>query len=101
MDPGSRLWGVALIPQLADAVTSIYRSTFDVIADEFLSKVIREGKADGPGDRSTLLNESGKWQPDAIEAELGHVGADFPDSVAFRLQPVGRRATAIFAVPTL
>ncbi|RWO00947.1 integrase arm-type DNA-binding domain-containing protein [Mesorhizobium sp.] len=25
---------------------------------------------------STLLNESGKWQPDAIEAELGHVGAD-------------------------
>lgn len=25
---------------------------------------------------STLLNESGKWQPDAIEAELAHVGAD-------------------------
>ncbi len=25
---------------------------------------------------STLLNESGKWNPDAIEAELGHVGAD-------------------------
>ena len=25
---------------------------------------------------STLLNESGKWQPDAIEAELGHIGAD-------------------------
>ena len=25
---------------------------------------------------SSLLNESGKWQPDAIEAELGHVGAD-------------------------
>jgi integrase len=25
---------------------------------------------------STLLNESGKWLPDAIEAELGHVGAD-------------------------
>lgn len=25
---------------------------------------------------STLLNESGNWSPDAIEAELGHVGAD-------------------------
>lgn len=25
---------------------------------------------------STLLNESGKWLPDAIEAELGHLGAD-------------------------
>ncbi|MDP2804008.1 MAG: integrase arm-type DNA-binding domain-containing protein [Phreatobacter sp.] len=25
---------------------------------------------------STLLNESGKWLPDAIEAELGHMGAD-------------------------
>lgn len=25
---------------------------------------------------STLLNECGKWNPDAIEAELGHVGAD-------------------------
>jgi integrase len=25
---------------------------------------------------STLLNESGKWPSDAIEAELGHVGAD-------------------------
>lgn len=25
---------------------------------------------------STLLNESGKWPADAIEAELGHVGAD-------------------------
>ena len=25
---------------------------------------------------SSLLNESGKWNPDAIEAELGHVGAD-------------------------
>ena len=25
---------------------------------------------------STLLNESGIWPPDAIEAELGHVGAD-------------------------
>lgn len=25
---------------------------------------------------SSLLNESGKWQADAIEAELGHVGAD-------------------------
>jgi len=25
---------------------------------------------------STLLNESGKWHADAIEAELGHVGAD-------------------------
>ncbi|MDH6231039.1 integrase [Mesorhizobium soli] len=25
---------------------------------------------------STLLNESGHWSPDAIEAELGHVGAD-------------------------
>lgn len=25
---------------------------------------------------STLLNESGKWNPDAIEVELGHVGAD-------------------------
>jgi integrase len=25
---------------------------------------------------STLLNESGKWLPDAIEAELGHVGTD-------------------------
>ena len=25
---------------------------------------------------STLLNESGKWNPDAIEAELAHIGAD-------------------------
>lgn len=25
---------------------------------------------------SSLLNESGEWDPDAIEAELGHVGAD-------------------------
>ncbi|MEI4481156.1 MULTISPECIES: tyrosine-type recombinase/integrase [unclassified Phyllobacterium] len=25
---------------------------------------------------STLLNESGKWSPDAIEAELAHIGAD-------------------------
>ena len=25
---------------------------------------------------STLLNESGRWLPDAIEAELGHIGAD-------------------------
>lgn len=25
---------------------------------------------------STLLNESGLWNPDAIEAELAHVGAD-------------------------
>jgi len=25
---------------------------------------------------STLLNESGKWSPDAMEAELAHVGAD-------------------------
>lgn len=25
---------------------------------------------------STLLNESGKWSPDAIEAELSHIGAD-------------------------
>ncbi len=25
---------------------------------------------------STLLNESGKWSPDAIEVELAHVGAD-------------------------
>ena len=25
---------------------------------------------------STLMNESGKWLPDAIEAELAHVGAD-------------------------
>src|SRR5690606_37649131 len=25
---------------------------------------------------STLLNESGKWSADAIEAELGHIGAD-------------------------
>ena len=25
---------------------------------------------------STLLNESGKWAADAIEAELGHIGAD-------------------------
>jgi integrase len=25
---------------------------------------------------STLLNESGKWMPDAIEAELGHIGED-------------------------
>jgi integrase len=25
---------------------------------------------------STLLNESGQWNPDAIEAELGHAGAD-------------------------
>jgi len=25
---------------------------------------------------STLLNESGKWSPDSIEAELGHIGAD-------------------------
>ncbi len=24
----------------------------------------------------SLLNESGRWDPDAIEAELGHVGAD-------------------------
>lgn len=26
---------------------------------------------------STFLNESGEWDPDAIEAELGHVGADY------------------------
>jgi integrase len=25
---------------------------------------------------STLLNESGLWAADAIEAELGHIGAD-------------------------
>jgi len=25
---------------------------------------------------SSLLNESGRWNPDAIEAELGHMGAD-------------------------
>lgn len=25
---------------------------------------------------SSLLNESGKWRPDAIEAELAHIGAD-------------------------
>lgn len=25
---------------------------------------------------STLLNESGRWNPDAIEAELAHIGAD-------------------------
>ncbi|MEP4957709.1 MAG: site-specific integrase, partial [Roseobacter sp.] len=25
---------------------------------------------------SSLLNESGKWHPDAIEAELAHMGAD-------------------------
>ena len=25
---------------------------------------------------SSLLNESGRWNADAIEAELGHVGAD-------------------------
>ena len=25
---------------------------------------------------SSLLNESGKWNPDAVEAELAHVGAD-------------------------
>ena len=25
---------------------------------------------------STLLNESGKWAPDAIEAELAHIGSD-------------------------
>ncbi len=25
---------------------------------------------------STILNESGKWHPDAIERELGHVEAD-------------------------
>jgi len=25
---------------------------------------------------SSLLNESGKWNPDAIESELAHMGAD-------------------------
>ena len=25
---------------------------------------------------SSILNESGKWPPDAIEAELAHAGAD-------------------------
>lgn len=37
------------------------------------------GEASAHGFRataSTLLNESGKWLPDAIEAELAHVGAD-------------------------
>lgn len=39
----------------------------------------QKGEATSHGFRataSTLLNESGKWDPDAIEAELGHVGAD-------------------------
>ncbi|WP_366870205.1 site-specific integrase [Maricaulis sp.] len=38
-----------------------------------------KGEATSHGFRATassLLNESGKWHPDAIEAELGHVGAD-------------------------
>ena len=38
-----------------------------------------KGEATSHGFRataSTLLNESGKWDPDAIEAELGHVGSD-------------------------
>lgn len=38
-----------------------------------------KGEATAHGFRataSTLLNESGKWLPDAIEAELAHVGAD-------------------------
>jgi integrase len=38
-----------------------------------------QGEATSHGFRasaSSLLNESGKWYPDAIEAELGHLGAD-------------------------
>jgi len=38
-----------------------------------------QGEATAHGFRasaSSLLNESGKWHPDAIEAELGHLGAD-------------------------
>jgi integrase len=36
-------------------------------------------EATAHGSRATasgLLNESGKWSADAIEAELGHIGAD-------------------------
>ncbi|WP_425418179.1 tyrosine-type recombinase/integrase [Oricola indica] len=38
-----------------------------------------QGEATSHGFRasaSSLLNESGKWHPDAIEAELGHLGVD-------------------------
>ncbi|WP_420434735.1 tyrosine-type recombinase/integrase [Hyphobacterium sp.] len=38
-----------------------------------------KGEATAHGFRATassLLNESGKWHPDAVEAELGHVGSD-------------------------
>ncbi len=38
-----------------------------------------QDEATGHGFRasaSSLLNESGLWNPDAIEAELGHMGAD-------------------------
>ncbi len=33
---------------------------------------------------SSLLNESGKWNPDAIEAELAHIGADQARNVYHR-----------------
>jgi hypothetical protein len=41
-----------------------------------------------------LLNESRKWSPDAVEAELAHVGAD-----EVRLQEVSARTWAIGFTP--
>ncbi|MEL7229756.1 MAG: integrase arm-type DNA-binding domain-containing protein, partial [Pseudomonadota bacterium] len=42
---------------------------------------------------SSLLNESGKWSPDAIEAELAHVGADEVRK-AYHRSPTGKNASA-------
>lgn len=60
------------------------RSRIRPISENTLNAALRRlgystGEATSHGFRasaSSLLNESGKWQPDAIEAELGHVGAD-------------------------
>ncbi len=60
------------------------QSTLRPMSENTLNAALRrmgfaQGEVTAHGFRataSTLLNESGRWLPDAIEAELAHVGAD-------------------------
>ena len=66
--------------QLFPAVTSRIRSMSENTMNSALRRMgFAQHEATSHGFRasaSSLLNESGNWSPDAIEAELAHIGAD-------------------------
>ncbi|KQU01604.1 tyrosine-type recombinase/integrase [Rhizobium sp. Leaf453] len=66
--------------QLFPAVTSRTRSMSENTMNSALRRMgFAQHEATSHGFRasaSSLLNESGNWSPDAIEAELAHIGAD-------------------------